>query len=524
MKVTTVDEMRELDRRAISEYSIPEPILMENAGHAAFCVAHREIGVGDKSFVVLCGPGNNGGDGLVVARKLHSSGARVESFVLGDPREYRGSAKTNLEMLERSGSLVDTRPSLEAIHRAIVDSDVVVDALLGTGLTREVGGVYAKIIEEVNRHGRQVLSLDIPSGVDGSTGQVKGVAVRADYTVTFGLPKRGLLLYPGAERIGRLFVTHISFPPALCETDTIKVALSEPSPLPRRRVDGHKGTFGDALFVAGAASYFGAPTLSALSMLKAGGGYSRLATPRSVVPVAATLGSEIVFTPLEETPAGSLALSNAERLLELSERVDLVVVGPGLSLHEETRELARVLVERIEKPLLLDGDGLTAIAASTGGIRGRPYPTVLTPHAGEMARIAGVPTDQVKDDPIGVLQRTARALGSVVVLKGAHSLIGLPDERVFVNTSGNSGMASAGSGDVLTGTIAAMYGLGLSVEDAVRTGVFIHGFAGDLAAREKGEDGMIARDVLEHLPGATKRYREEYREVTRSFHGAVEVI
>ncbi len=276
--------------------------------------------------------------------------------------------------------------------------------------------------------------------------------------------------------------------------------------------------------MAGAASYFGSPTLSAMSMLKAGGGYSRLATPRSVVPVAATLGSEIVFTPLEETPAGSLALQNVEPLLELSQRADLVVVGPGLSLDEETQELARVLVARIDKPLLLDGDGLTAAAAKTEVIRGRSQPTVLTPHAGEMARIAGVTIDQVRDDPIGVLQQVSRGLGSVVVLKGARSLIGLPDERVFVNTSGNPGMASAGSGDVLTGTIAAMYGLGLSIEDAVTTGVFIHGFAGDLAARDKGEDGMIARDIVEQLPGATRRYREEHREVTASFYGAVEVI
>ncbi len=519
MRVATVDEMRELDRRAVSEHSIPELVLMENAGHGAFFVALREIGVGGKSFVVLCGPGNNGGDGLVVARKLHSSGARVKCIILGDLGKFRGSAKINLEMLERSGALIEAQPSTEAIRRAIVDSDVVVDALLGTGLTREVGGRYGKVIEDVNRHGKQVLSLDIPSGVDGNTGEVKGVAVRADYTVTFGLPKRGQLLYPGADRVGRLFVTHISFPPALCETDTIKVALNDPPPLPTRKVDGHKGTFGDVLFVAGAAGYFGAPTLSALSMLRAGGGYSRLATPRSVAPVAATLGCEIVCTPLEETREGTLALSNAERLLELSGRADLVVVGPGLSLHEETQELARLLVERIEKPLLLDGDGLTAVAAKTEVIRGRSHPTVLTPHAGEMSRIAAVPIDEVKEDPIGTLQRTARDLGSVVVLKGAHSLIGFADQRVFINTSGNSGMASAGSGDVLAGTIAAMYGLEMSIEDAVKTGVFMHGFAGDLAARDKGEDGITARDILEHLPVATKRYREDYEGEARRPRG-----
>ena len=269
-------------------------------------------------------------------------------------------------MLERTSSLVDTRPSLEVIHRAIVDSDVVVDALLGTGLTGEVGGVYAKIIEDVNRNGRQVLSLDIPSGVDGSTGRVEGVAVRADYTVTFGLPKRGNLLYPGADRAGRLFVSHISFPPELRETDSIKVALNEPSPLPRRPVNGHKGTFGDVLFVAGAASYFGSPTLSAMSMLKAGGGYLRLATPGarwypSPRPWAARSSSP----PSRRLQRG--AWPGERRAAFGAEPAKQIQwwLGPGLSLDEETQELARVLVARIDKPLLLDGDGLTAAAAKT---------------------------------------------------------------------------------------------------------------------------------------------------------------
>jgi hydroxyethylthiazole kinase-like uncharacterized protein yjeF len=348
--------------------------------------------------------------------------------------------------------------------------------------------------------------------------------VRADWTVTFGLPKRGNLLYPGAGLGGRLVVTHISFPPALHEAESIAVELNDPPPLPPRRLDGHKGSYGDALFIAGAANYYGAPAYSALSMLRAGGGYSRLAAPRSITPAVASLAGEIVFVPQEETDSGTLALSAADRLLELGGQVDFVVLGPGLSLVDETQALARRLTPRIEAPLLIDGDGLTAVAADLDVVRRRKGPTILTPHLGEMSRIVDRTVAEIRTDPIGVLQQTARDLGAIVVLKGAHSLIGLPDGRVFVNTSGNSGMASAGSGDVLTGTIGAMHGLGLGVEDAARTGVFLHGLAGDLAAESTGEDGIVARDILEQLPLATRAYREEYEEVTANYYHTLELV
>ena len=524
MKVATVDEMRAMDRRAIEEFAIPEEILMENAGQAVFSWILGEIGVREKRFAVLCALGNNGGDGMVVARKLHSVSARVKTLILGDPSRYRGCARLNYEMLRASGAEIVVEPPMEAVREAIGVSDVVVDALFGTGITREVGGRFREVIEELNRSGETVVAVDIPSGVDGDTGRIRGVAVRADATVTFGLPKRGNVLYPGAELGGRLFVTHISFPPAITRDETVRVALSRPPRLPARRVDGHKGTFGDVLFIAGAASYFGAPSLAALSMLKAGGGYSRLAAPRSIVPTLAGLGSEIVFAPQEETAAGSLALGNADRLLDLGGRVDFVVLGPGVSLAGETRELVRRLAAGIGKPLLIDGDGLTAIAEGVDAVRRRSQPTVLTPHAGEMARLTGQTIAEVQADPIGVVQRLAEDLGATVVLKGARSLVALADGRVWINPTGNSGLASAGSGDVLTGTIAAMVGLGLGIGEAVRTGVFLHGFAGDLAAGERGEDGITARDVLEHLPAATRAYRESWEQVTADFYGSVEML
>jgi hydroxyethylthiazole kinase-like uncharacterized protein yjeF len=366
-----------------------------------------------------------------------------------------------------------------------------------------------------------VCSVDIPSGVHGDTGKVMGAAVRAHYTVTFGLPKIGNMLFPGYELGGKLYVSHISFPPSMTGADSLKAEISLPVRLPPRRKDAHKGDFGKVLFIAGAASYYGAPYFAALSFLKAGGGYSRLAAPRSITPFIANKGSEIVFVPQDETSAGSIALKNKRALLELSQRMDMVVLGPGLSLEPETQRLARELASEIEKPLLIDGDGITALCQDLRILRERKAETILTPHMGEMARIANMDVGEVDVNKVDVLQRMTGELGTTIALKGAHSLIGYADERVFINTSGNPGMATAGSGDVLTGTIAAMFGLGLPLPDATRQGVFVHGLAGDLAADDKGEDGITAQDILDHLPQAVRTVRESpYERLKDRYAGA----
>lgn len=506
MKISTVSEMRDLDRTAVEKFGISEELLMENAGLASYAVLNREVGVKDKNISVFCGIGNNGGDGLVVARKILSEGGKVKVFVLGDPGKYRGSAKLNSDIVSRLPIRVRQVLSAEAVKSDIEYCDAIVDAVFGTGLTRDVSGLCREIIEIINQSGKPVLSLDIPSGIDGDTGQIRGIAVRANYTVTFGLPKIGNMLFPGYERCGKLFVSHISFPPTMY--DSLKIEINSPPELPPRDKKGHKGNFGDVLFIAGARSYFGAPYFAAMSFLKAGGGYSRLAAPESVTPFIAGKGNEIVFVPQKETAGGSISLENKAALLELSEKTDMTVMGPGLSLAEETRQLVRELAGEIRKPLLIDGDGITALSENLEIVRQRKAETVLTPHLGEMARITGKTVEEIENRKIGILQKTAGSLNAIIVLKGAHSLIGYPDERVFVNMSGNSGMATAGSGDVLTGTVAAMFGLGLPVSAAVRKGVFIHGFSGDLAAENRGEDGMTAQDILDYLPLAVKMTRE----------------
>jgi NAD(P)H-hydrate epimerase len=508
MKVCTVSEMRAMDRAAIENYGIPDEILMENAGGAVARLIEREKGTAGKRFLIFCGAGNNGGDGLVIARKLHSQGAHVKVFILGPPERFRGPAALNLSIARRLALELEQLHSTAALREDLKGCDGIVDAIFGTGLDRDVEGLYAQTIEEINASEKTVFSVDIPSGVNGDTGRIMASAVHATFTVAFGLPKIGNLLYPGYTLGGRLSVTHISFPPALYEDDVLRIETNDPIALPPRDPSGHKGSFGEVLFIAGASGYYGAPSLAALAFLKAGGGYSRLAAPSSMIPFLANTAREVVFLPQGETETGSISLHNRSAIGEAANGCDLVVIGPGLSLAPETQELVRLLVLDIKKPIVVDGDGLSAISEKVEILREREAPTVLTPHPGEMSRLTGLGIKEIKDDPIKAVLDLSRTAKAIVVLKGARSIVGFPDGRIRINLSGNCGMATAGSGDVLTGAIAAMYGLGLPLDYAAANGVFAHGLAGDLAAGEKGQDGVIARDIMEKLPFALRHMRD----------------
>ena len=524
MRISTVEQMHSMDQAAIEKYGIEDKLLMENAGHAVYFVILGHFGkVKGRRFVVFAGPGNNGGDALVVSRKLYSNDADVKIYLMSDPARYSGAARMNYEIASRLGIPMERFKGDDAMVRlAVENADAVIDGILGTGLSRNVAGKYADAIRIINESAKLVFSVDIPSGIKGDTGEVMGIAVKADYTVTFGLPKIGNVLYPGYGHCGKLYVTHISFPPENYERDDVNIFTNDPIPIPPRREDGHKGTFGDVLFIAGARKYFGAPFFSAMAFLKAGGGYARLATAKSVVPFIGVEGREIVFHPLEETEDGTISYTAREEIMKIVADVDMVVLGPGASLNERTQKLMLDLIPRIEKPLIVDGDGLTALSANPEVLKDRKAPTILTPHPGEMSRLTGLSVGEIKRDPIGVARDFASKYSATVILKGAHTVIAMKDGKAYINMSGNSGMATAGSGDVLTGTIAAMYGLGLGVEEAARMGVFVHGFAGDLAAECVGEDGMTARTILDFLPEAMKAIREDFEEVKRRY--VIEVV
>jgi NAD(P)H-hydrate epimerase len=514
-----------MDKQATAEYGIPPELLMENAGEAVYAVVQQELGIQGKKFIILCGPGNNGGDGFVIARKLHARGGDVTVLLLANREKYQGAAKQNLEIIMRFPITIKEITSARQIKKDLGVADAVVDAIFGTGLDRNIEGLPGQIIKTVNDSGKKVFAVDIASGINGDNGREMGISIKADSTITFGLPKLGNLLYPGYNRGGKLYVSHISFPQPLYGTESIKVELVGPVPLPERKPDANKMDYGPVLVIAGAANYYWAPHASAYSFLKAGGGYVYLACPASLAPSVAKKGREIVIVPQKETPAGSIALSNKDALLKLAEKMKMVIIGPGLSLNQDTQELVRELTAEIEKPLLIDGDGLTAIAENTGIITDRKAATILTPHMGEMSRLTGMDKAEIEKDRVSVLQTTAQMLNAYIGLKGPHSLTGCPDSRVFINNSGDtegkSGMATAGSGDVLNGTIAAMFCLGFDIPEAVRTGVFMHGLAADIAAKKKGPDGMTAGDILDNLPYAVRYYRGNTEKISADYNNTV---
>ena len=515
MKVASVSEMRKMDETAVKKYGIDELLLMENAGNAVFFAIEKEINIRKNKFLVFAGSGNNGGDGMVLARKLHSNGTEVKFFLLTEEQKLKGITKKNFQILKKIGIPIKKKPTQKEIETEIKKRDIIIDAMLGTGLSGKVRGNYKKTIELVNKSGKKVISVDIPSGINGNTGEIMGEAIKSDITVTFGLPKIGNLNYPGYEHTRKLIVSHISFPPELYNNKSIKTSINYPLPLEKRGKNTHKGSFGKCLFISGAKKYLGAPYFSAMSFIKSGGGLSYLAAPEGISSFVGKKGKELVLIPQKETKSGSISKNNLKELIEFTENVDFVVIGPGLSLDKETQGLTRSLIKKIKKPLLLDGDGLTALKGNPDILKKRKGLTVLTPHPAEFVRLFGGKTKETKINRVQITREKTSRYGCFIVFKGANSLIGCPDKEIFINLTGNPGMATAGSGDVLTGIIPSMFKIvpgdtnKEKFKNAVRTGVLIHGLAGDIAAEKKGEDGITATDILNSIPEAIKKYRKE---------------
>ncbi len=504
MRIGTAKDVRKLDSAVITDYGVPQSVLMENAALAARRVAAARWGIEGRGVLVVCGSGSNGGDGFALARLLYAKGAAVTVLMAGDPEKLQGAAAENYQTIRRLPLEILYSDETSDFSRY----DYIVDALFGTGLSRAPEGRTASLIDALNRSSVPILSLDIPSGIDADTGEELGISIRADATVTFGIPKRGNLLYPGFTRGGRLYFSEISFPPEVAGDESLALSVNIPPPMAPRDPAGHKGSFGKVLIIGGSSDYRGAPTFAASAALKSGAGYARLAVPADIAPQIFSHVPEAVFLPIES--AGWLGAEHAADLLEQAASADAAVLGPGLSTRPESVRLARDFIPAAEAPLIVDGDGLTALAGHEELCRERTFPTVLTPHPGEMARLLGSSIKEVETRRVETALEAAERYGCLVILKGAHSIIASPMGRAWMNLTGNAGMGTAGSGDILSGLIGALAAQcgdkEEGFEEAVRLGVHIHGLAGDLAAEKIGEVGMTAGDILRALPEAFREY------------------
>jgi NAD(P)H-hydrate epimerase len=510
MRVVTAQIMQEIDKRAIEEYGIPGLQLMETAGRSSVEEIIAEFGL-NGSCVVMAGKGNNGGDGYVIARLLGQKGWNVKVIILADREQVTGDAAVNLEKLP--GSVINFyshEGQLSALFMEdFFQTDVIVDALLGTGLCSNVSGIYLEAIGLINASGRPVVSVDIPSGIDGTTGRVMGDAVRANITVTFAFAKLGHVLYPGAEHTGRLVVADIGIPSELMETASGYDFLNEDTMRPmlhRRDRQAHKGHFGHCLIIAGSTGKTGAAALAANSAVRAGSGLLTLAVAESIHSILEIKTTEVMTAPLPDSGSGHLTNSAFPAIEKLLAGKDAVAIGPGLGCHPGTSALVQNLVETATLPLVIDADGLNALAEDIAVLkRKKSKQIILTPHPGEMSRLLGTSVPDVEAIRISVAQEFASNYGVFLVLKGARTIIASPAGSAAINGSGNPGMASGGMGDVLTGIIVSLLGQGYAAWDACCLGVFLHGFAADMVAKEKGEIGIIASDVLEKLPYAYNR-------------------
>ncbi len=506
MKVATSDQMREIDRVTIEEYGIPGLVLMERAGLA---VARRitELRQGGK-VLVLCGGGNNGGDGIVVARILHNGGYHVKVLLFAAEEVLSADCRHQYDIARRMDIPVEFRASL---HSSDVHGALVVDALFGTGLSRPVTGQLAGVLSFLNDHDATVVAVDMPSGISSDTGEVLGEAVMADVTVTFGLPKRGHLLYPGAEYTGKLFVEDIGFPRELLESDSLGVETFTPASfgvIPVRRKNAYKGDYGHVFVIAGSRGKTGAAVMTAKSCLRSGAGLVTVGVPSSLIDAFQARVTEEMTLPLPDDGTGMLSPEALDVILDfITRKIDVIAIGPGIGVSEATREIITGLVLRSPVPLVIDADGLNSLQGRVQDLADAKSPLVLTPHPGEMRRLLGQEDLKVTDierDRIGISLQFAAETGTHLVLKGVPTVTATPEGRAFLNTSGNPGMASAGSGDVLTGVIASLLGQGFSPEQSAILGVYLHGLAGDFAAADKGEASLIASDIIDHLPPAIR--------------------
>lgn len=512
MKVLTSKEMREIDRKTIEEIGIPGPVLMENAGiRITGAILKRFPRITEENVVIVAGKGNNGGDGFVVARHLFNLGARPNVLLLASKQELKGDAALNLGIAEKIGVEIAEVTKIEEWkkHRiGLFHASVIVDAIFGTGLLKPAEGLYATAIEDINKAPGFKVAVDIPSGLSSDTHLLIGPAVKADLTVALAAPKIGHVLPPAEEYVGELVISDISIPPFLFEDESLKLEVIEKKDalpyIQKRKRDSHKGTYGHLFVLAGSLGKTGAAVMAAKAALRMGAGLVTVGTPQSCLPVIARSMMELMTEALPETPQKTISEAALPMVLDLLKGKDAVLIGPGISAHPSTAKLVVSLMPKIKVPAVIDADGLNILAENPDALKSFSCPAVLTPHPGEFARLIRRSNKDVLDNRLALAAEFADKYKVFLVLKGYRTLVATPRGKIFINPTGNPGMATGGSGDVLSGMIASLIIQEKNILGATAAAVYLHGLSGDIGAKKIGERPLIAGDLIKYLPQALK--------------------
>ncbi len=509
--IVTSTQMAQMDAFSIEEMQIPGLVLMENAGRGTVDIAKALLSkINGTKVVIFCGPGNNGGDGYVVARHLLNAGFDVKTIVLANREKIKGDALVNFLILENMGHPLHFIK--ESFFSLDEKADLIIDAMLGTGVKGELSSPYDKAVEWINAQKTLVLAVDIPTGVNADNGAVGNHVIKADATATMALHKRGLLFSPGREYAGDISIVDISMPKIVEDKLSPKIwqieGLDVQRLLPNHPADAHKNKCGTVAVLAGSKGFTGAAMLTSQAVLKSGAGLCYLASPDSLDIIYESKLTEVITWSLEDDGLGYFKESNFHNIKEKAVQQNAMAIGPGIGTQDETARLLFNLMNNLQLPLVLDADGLNLCASKINLIKNYPGEMVLTPHPGELSRLTGYKTVEILNNKIDIVKECAKNWNKVLVLKGGPSLIGCPDGRVFINSSGNAGMATAGSGDVLTGIITGFMAQGLSAEHAAISGVFIHGMSGDIVKKEIGTMGMVASNILNALPLAIHKIQK----------------
>jgi NAD(P)H-hydrate epimerase len=481
---------------------------MENAGLRTLELIEEQFGrLNDLNVVVLAGKGNNGGDGLVVARHLINAGARVNIFLMVEPDKLSGDARANYLILNKMNASIYPLCSEADLDRLLINllpAQIIIDAIYGIGFKGSLNDLESRVAKMANWSQAMTIAVDIPSGVEADTGKVNGEAIKADHTITFALPKIGLVLEPGRDHVGTLTVADISIPAVLLQSEVIKTSLITEAMVKSlfkpRAAESHKGTYGHALVIGGSMGMAGALMMTSYAALKTGSGLVTAGVPSSLVPIVQSSLLEVMCQALASTPQGTISLEALPVINNLLGSTSVCAIGPGMSRYDEAYKILCFVLENAGIPVLIDADGLNALQGNAEILKDRQIPVVITPHPGEMARLTGLKIEEIQENRLEIARQFAQEWGITIVLKGNRTVVACPSGDLFVNITGNPGMATAGSGDVLSGIILGLMAQGMKAHQAALAGVYIHGRAGDRAAESTGQRGLVATDMINCLP------------------------